>query len=60
MTETPLPPPPTQIDLNLCRENLETLCGIVIKDKHLLQERDLFSEDKIIYDAVGRLIQPRL
>ena len=59
MTETPLPPPPTQIDLNLCRENLETLCGIV-KDKHLLQERDLFSEDKIIYDAVGRLIQPRL
>ena len=43
-----------------CRENLETLCGLVTKDKHLLQERDLLPEDKMNYDAVGRLSRPEI
>ena len=43
-----------------CRENLETLCGLVTKDKHLLQERDLLPEDKMNYDTVGRLSRPEI
>lgn len=43
-----------------CRENLETLCGLVTKDKHRLQERDLLLEDKMNYDAVVRLSRPEI
>ena len=43
-----------------CRENLETLCGLVTKDKHLLQERDLLPEDKMNYDAVRQLSRPEI
>ncbi|KZS02505.1 Uncharacterized protein APZ42_000434, partial [Daphnia magna] len=43
-----------------CRENLVALAGLVTKDQHLLQERDLLPEDKMNYDAVGRLTRPEL
>jgi hypothetical protein len=43
-----------------CRENLETLCGLVTKDQHLLQERDFLPEDKMNYNAVSRFIRPGL
>ena len=43
-----------------CRENLETRCGLVTKDQHLLQKRDFLPEDKMNYDAVSRLIRPGL